>query len=168
MVALILTVGAIGAVWFLVGRASSSRVAQLQAGSVTISLDDLQTAPFNADPAAGGSPAAALARIRVDEVSISRGLAARSQAGVPASLLGAGRSELAEIEPVVMTIYGLAVGKGGLVGAGSRITRLQGEMVVDAKALSGVLAGSVWRMRRGQRLRGLRPSLAPRPPCCCC
>jgi hypothetical protein len=67
VVALILTVSAITAVWLLVGKASSSRVAQLQAASVRISLDDLQTAPFNADPAAGGSPTASLARIRADD-----------------------------------------------------------------------------------------------------
>ena len=105
-----------------------------------ISLDGLQTAPFNADPAAGGSPTATLARIQFDEASISRGLTARSQAGVATSLLGAGRSELAAIEPVVMTIYRIAVGKGGVVGGGLRITQLQGKMVVDAQALSGVLA----------------------------
>jgi diguanylate cyclase (GGDEF)-like protein len=138
--ALILTLSAIGAVWLLVGRASSSRVAQLQAASVTISLDDLQNAPFNADPAAGGSPTASLARIGVDEASISHGLTARSQAGVPAGLLDAGRSGLAAIEPVVMTVYRDAVRKGGLVAAGARIPQLQGKMVGDAKALSGVLA----------------------------
>jgi diguanylate cyclase (GGDEF)-like protein len=140
MVALILTVSAIAAVWLLVGRASSSRVAQLQAASVTISLDDLENAPFNADPAAGGSPTAALARIRTDEASILLGLTARSQAGVPASLLGAGRSELAAIEPVVLTVYRIAVGKGGLVGAGSRVTQLQGKLVVNTRTLAGVLA----------------------------
>jgi diguanylate cyclase (GGDEF)-like protein len=140
VVALILTVSAIGAVWLLVGRSSSSREAQLQAASVRISLDDLQTAPFNADPAAGGSPTQSLARIKADEASILGGLTARSQAGVPGGLLGAGRAELAAIKPVVGTIYRLAVGKGGLVGAGSRITQLQGRMEVDAKALSRVVA----------------------------
>jgi diguanylate cyclase (GGDEF)-like protein len=140
MAALILTVSAIGAVWFLVARSDSSRVAELQAASVTTSLQDLQNAPFNADPAAGGSPVEALARIHVDEALISRGLTARSQAGVPASLLGAGRSGLAAVEPVVAKVYRIAVGKGGLVGAGSRIPQLQKEMVADVNALSGVLA----------------------------
>jgi diguanylate cyclase (GGDEF)-like protein len=46
---------------------------------------------------------------------------------------------LAAIEPVVTSIYRIAVGKGGLVGGGSRVTRLQGLMVVHALALSGVL-----------------------------
>jgi hypothetical protein len=86
VVALSLTVSAIAAVWLLVGKASSSRVAQLQAASVALALDDIQTAPFNADPAAGGSPTATLARIRADEAFISRGLTIRSQAGVPGSL----------------------------------------------------------------------------------
>ena len=140
VVALSLTVSAIVAVWLLVGKASSSRVAQLQAASVGLSLDDIQTAPFNADPAAGGSPTATLVRMRADEASISRGLTIRSQAGVPGSLLVSGRSELAAIEPIAASIYRIAVGKGGLVAGGSRVTKMQGSMVVHAKALSGVLA----------------------------
>ena len=43
--ALILTVSAIAAVWLLVGRDDSSRDAQLQTSSLTLSLADLQSAP---------------------------------------------------------------------------------------------------------------------------
>jgi hypothetical protein len=53
VVVLILTISAIASVWLLVGRASSSRVAQLQVSSLRLSQADLQSAPFNADPTAG-------------------------------------------------------------------------------------------------------------------
>jgi diguanylate cyclase (GGDEF)-like protein len=139
VVALILTLTAITAVWLLVARASASRAAQLQTASLRLSLADLQTAPFNADPAAGGSPTAALVRIHADERSISLGLTVSAQPGVSVGMLTGGRSELAALEPVVTTIYRIAVGKGGLVGGGSRVTALQGLMVVHATALSGVL-----------------------------
>jgi diguanylate cyclase (GGDEF)-like protein len=137
---LILTISAIGAVWLLVGRNDSSRDAQLQTSSLTLSLADLQSAPFNADPAAGGSATAIQARIRADEGSISRGLTIRSQAGVPLGLLSAGRSDLAKIKPVVTSVYQLALQPGGLAGAGSRVPRLQAHLVVRSAALLGVLA----------------------------
>src|ERR1700729_3223557 len=105
---LILTVSTIAAVWLLLSRNDSSRDAQLQASSLTLSLADLQSAPFNADPAAGGSATAIGARIRADEGSISRGLTPSSQIGVPLRLLSSGRSELATIEPVVTSVYRIA------------------------------------------------------------
>ena|ERR1035438_3529363 len=74
-----------------------------------------------------------------DSGSIAGGLSVRSQDGVPGNLLASGRAELAAIEPVVTSIYRIAVGKGGLVAGGSRVTELQGTMVVHATALSGVL-----------------------------
>jgi diguanylate cyclase (GGDEF)-like protein len=139
VVVLILTVGAIAAVWLLVGRASSSRVAQLQVSSLTLSLADLQSAPFSADPTAGGSAKASQARMQADQGSILRGLTVRSQVGVPVSLLTAGRSDLAAIEPVVTNIFLIAVHKGGLAAAGSRVPKLQGLMIARAGALSVVL-----------------------------
>jgi diguanylate cyclase (GGDEF)-like protein len=139
VVVLIVTAGAIAAVWLLVGRASSSRVAQLQVSSLRLSLADLQSAPFSADPTAGGSAKASQARIQADQGSILRGLTVRSQVGVPVSLLTAGRSDLAAIEPVVTSVLRIAVHKGGLAAAGSRVPKLQGLMIARAGALSVVL-----------------------------
>jgi diguanylate cyclase (GGDEF)-like protein len=139
VVVLILTISAIAAVWLLVGRSSSGREAQLEVSAQKLSLADLQSAPFNADPAAGGSATAIRAEIQVDEQSISRGLTGGSQAGVPLSLLAAGRSELAMIEPAVTGVYRIAVGPGGLYAGGARVPKLQALLTVRSAALSGVL-----------------------------
>ena len=101
VVVLMLTMSAVVAVWLIVQRDDSSREAQLQIGSLALSLADLQGAPFHADRTAGGSATAARAEIRADEEAISRRLLVGSQVGVPPSLLAAGRSSLAAIEPVV-------------------------------------------------------------------
>jgi diguanylate cyclase (GGDEF)-like protein len=140
VIVLMLTISAIASVWLLVGRNDSSRDAQLQASSLTLALADLQSAPFNADPAAGGSATAIRARITADEGSISRGLTAHSQGAVPLGLLIVGRSDLATIRPVVTSVYRLALQPGGLAGAGLRVARLQAHLVVRSAALAGVLA----------------------------
>jgi diguanylate cyclase (GGDEF)-like protein len=139
LVVLILTISAIAGVWLLVGRASSSREAQLEVSAQKLSLADLQSAPFNADPAAGGSATVSRARIEVDEQSISGGLTVRSQAGVPLSLLVAGRSELVMIAPVVTSVYRIAVNPGGLAAGGARVPKLQELLTVRSAVLSGVL-----------------------------
>jgi diguanylate cyclase (GGDEF)-like protein len=139
VVVLILTISAIAGVWLLVGRASSSRVAQLQVSSMRLSLADLQSAPFNADPAAGGSAAAIQARIDADERSISRGLATGAQVGVPGALLTAGRADLATIKPVVESVYRLALQPGSLAGAGARVAGIQAQLTRRSAVLSGVL-----------------------------
>jgi GGDEF domain-containing protein len=136
---LCLTVGAIAAVWLLVGRASASREAQLRIASMTLSLAGLGNAPFNADPRAGGSAAASRKSIEADERWLSQGLAVRAQVGAPPILLAAGRSSLAAIEPVVASIYRTALEKGGLAGAGSRVPKLQGLLVARSVALTSVL-----------------------------
>jgi diguanylate cyclase (GGDEF)-like protein len=137
---LILTVSAIAAVWLLVARNDLSRDAQLQVNSLTLSLADLQSAPFYADPAAGNSATAIQGRIDGDERSISRGLTPGLQAGVPSGLLSAGRSDLATIKPVVTSVYRIALQPGGLAGAGPRVARLQVRLVGRSAVLSGVLA----------------------------
>jgi diguanylate cyclase (GGDEF)-like protein len=139
VIVLMLTMGAISAVWLLVGRASSSREAQLQVAAMKLSLADLGNAPFSADPEAGGSAKAARAAIHADVVSVSRGMTARSQPGVSLGLLAAGRTRLTAVEPVVHTIYEVAVSKGGLAAAGSRVPRLQGLLVSRSSVLTGVL-----------------------------
>jgi diguanylate cyclase (GGDEF)-like protein len=139
VIVLILTVGAITAVWLLVARASSSDEAQLRVASMKLSLSGLGNAPFSADPSAGGSPTVSRKLIEADERSLSSGLAADAQAGVPPGLLATGRSSLAAIEPVVTTIYRTAIEKGGLAGAGVRVPKLQGLLVARSAVLSGLL-----------------------------
>jgi diguanylate cyclase (GGDEF)-like protein len=138
-IVLCLTVGAIAAVLLLVGRASSSREAQLHTASMTLSLARLGDAPFSADPSAGGSAIASRKSIEAYERSLSQGLTVREQAGVPPSLLAAGRSSLVAIEPVVASIYRTALEHGGLAGAGSRVPKLQGLLVARSAVLTGVL-----------------------------
>jgi two-component system, cell cycle response regulator len=104
-----------------------------------LSLANLQSAPFNADPKAGGSATASRIAIDADERSLARGLTARSQAGVSPGLLAAARSSLDAIEPVVTAVYRTALGKGGLAGAGARVAPLQGLLVVRSAAITSVL-----------------------------
>ena len=136
---LALTLGAITAVWLLVGRASSSREAQLQVASMKLALSNLQSAPFNADPRSGGSASAIRVVIQADEQLLSRGLTARSQTGVSAELLAEGRASMRVIEPAVEAIYRTAVGRGGLAGAGSKVPQLQARLVTRSAALTDVL-----------------------------
>ena len=152
VVVLMLTMSAVVAVWLIVQRDDSSREAQLQIGSLALSLADLQGAPFHADRTAGGSATAARAEIRADEESISRRLLVGSQVGVPPSLLAAGRSSLAAIEPVVTSIYRIALHGGGLTAAGSRVRKLQGLLSVR----SAVLAGVVGKISRTDAARAAR------------
>jgi diguanylate cyclase (GGDEF)-like protein len=139
VVVLILTIAAIATVWVLVGRADSSRAAQLQVGSATLSLSDLQTAPYDADPATGGTAAVSRARIRADYGLISRGLMLRDQVGVPPGLLAAGRADFAKTEPVVASVYRIATHPGGLVAGGIRVLGLDVLMAARSHALSAVL-----------------------------
>jgi diguanylate cyclase (GGDEF)-like protein len=141
LLVLVLTVGAIAAVWLLVQRVDSSRRAQVQVALMGASLSDLKTAPFSADPNAGGAAAVGeRAEISNDQQVIARGLTAHSQAGVPDSLLQSGRASLAEIEPVVAHVFRIASAKGGLAAGGLGILQLQKVLLVRVGALSGVLA----------------------------
>jgi diguanylate cyclase (GGDEF)-like protein len=136
---LILTIVAIASVWLLVDRASASREAQLQVAAMRLSLASLQSAPFNADPSAGGSSTASRAEITTLETSLSQGLAVRAQAGVQPHLLATGRSSLATIKPIVESIYRIALEPDGLAGAGSRVPKLQKLLTARSVALAGVL-----------------------------
>jgi diguanylate cyclase (GGDEF)-like protein len=140
VVVLVLTLTAIAAVWLLVDQSSSSREAQLQVSSMRISLANLQSAPFSADPALGGSPSESAARIVTNERALSAGLTGRSQAGVPASQLASARTALGHLEPVVTTAYQLASAKGGLASAGAtRVLSVDRQMQVRATAVSRAL-----------------------------
>jgi hypothetical protein len=57
--ALVLGLLAIAAITLLQQRSDSSRDAELKLARVKIDLNQLQTAPFRADPSSGGSPALA-------------------------------------------------------------------------------------------------------------
>jgi len=103
-----------------------------------LSLANLQSAPFSADPTAG-SATASRAQIVADERSLSTGLNSHAQVGVPVDLILAGRRGLAMIEPVVETIYRTAVQPGGLPGAGALVPELQKLLLARSAALTGVL-----------------------------
>jgi diguanylate cyclase (GGDEF)-like protein len=136
---LLLTVGAIAAVWLLTDQAGRSRDAQLQVASMKLALADLQSAPFNADPGERGSKTAIRAEIRADEASLARGLTSDSQAGVPPRLLARGRANLAVIDSAVTSIFRLAVGPGGLSAVGGHASTLQEYLTDRSAALSNVL-----------------------------
>jgi two-component system cell cycle response regulator len=139
LVVLILTIGAIAAVWLLIGRGDASRAEQLQISSSKLALSDLQAAPYFADPATGGSPTVARARIMADHAAISRSLTPRDQVGVPAGLLATGRADLAKVQQVVAIAYGMATAPGGLAHAGVAALKLDAVMAARIRALSDVL-----------------------------
>jgi diguanylate cyclase (GGDEF)-like protein len=140
IVVLILTLSAIAGVWILVGRASSSRVAELHVSSMGLSLADLQGAPFDADAATGGSPTVSTARIQRDEQALLSGLTVRAQPAVSVHVLESARADLASISSLVATVYKTSVGKGGLAGAGASVVLpLERSMLVRGVALTGVL-----------------------------
>jgi diguanylate cyclase (GGDEF)-like protein len=139
LLVLLLTVGAIATVWVLIERTDASRGEQLQVAAMTLSLSDLQSAPFNAEPNAGGEPARILTESRADESSIASGLTVRSQNRVPPGLLRSGRSQLAAIEPVVADIYRIAIHKGGLSADGALTAVLQQRLTVRSQRLQILL-----------------------------
>jgi diguanylate cyclase (GGDEF)-like protein len=140
IVVLILTLSAIAGVWILVGRASSSRVAELHVSSMGLALADLQGAPFDADSATGGSPTASTVRIQRDEQAIASGLTVRAQPAVSVHVLESARADLASVSSLVTTVYKTAVGKGGLAGAGASVVLpLERLMLVPGVAMTSVL-----------------------------
>jgi hypothetical protein len=137
---LILTLSAIAGVWILVGRASSSRVAELHVSSMGLALADLQGAPFDADSATGGSPTASTVQIQRDEQAIASGLTVRAQPAVSVHVLESARADLASVSSLVTTVYKTAVGKGGLAGAGASVVLpLERLMLVPGVAMTSVL-----------------------------
>jgi diguanylate cyclase (GGDEF)-like protein len=139
LLVLLLTVGAITAVWVLIQRVDSSRGEQLRIASMTLSLADLQGAPFNADRNAGGRPSAQLTKIFDDERSLSEGLTRQAQGSASPSLLATGRYRLAAIEPFVESVFKLATAKGGLAAAGGRVAELSRGLTDHTSLLSLVL-----------------------------
>jgi len=135
---LVLTVGAIAAVWLLVDRASSSNGAEVQAGSLKLTLANLGDAPFRAEGAPGAA-AAAGAAIRADEQLLSRGLANGSQAGAPGVLLADGRESLIALVPVIQSIYVAAQQKGGVAALGRGLPELVALLTNRLAAVNGVL-----------------------------
>jgi diguanylate cyclase (GGDEF)-like protein len=154
IVALMLTLGAAAGVLVLGQRADASRVAQQHVGSLKEALGDLQSAPFDADPTGGESPAAAQARIQSDEAVISGGLTNR-QVGSSGSILSSARADLASIEPVVASIYRVAVTEGLSAAAVHHphlVPGLQRRLTLRSAALS-VLFGKLGRIDAGRAER---------------
>jgi diguanylate cyclase (GGDEF)-like protein len=139
LLVLLLTLGAITAVWVLIQRVDSSRGEQLRIAAMTVSVADLQSAPFNADRSAGGRPSAILREISADERSISEGLTAQAQEGTSPGLLATGRSRLGAIEPIVESVFALATQRGGLTASGHRVAELQQLLTARTASLSLIL-----------------------------
>jgi diguanylate cyclase (GGDEF)-like protein len=139
--ALALTITAIVGVSLIIERAGSSSDQQVEVKALALSLDDLQAAPFSADPIDGGSPAESRLRIGADEAAISRGLMMSSQVGVPSALLAGGRSHLAELEKLVTRAYRLATARGGLTAAPHAALAVDRLINRQGDALSTAFAG---------------------------
>ena len=138
--ALALTISAIVGVWVVVERAGSRSAQQVEIKSLSLSLGDLETAPFSADRTDGGSPAESQLRIHADEAAISRGLLTATQVGVPSPLLAVGRSHLADLETLVMRAYRLAIAGGGLRSSADAVLAVDRLINVQGDALSAAFA----------------------------
>jgi len=153
--ALALTLGAIAGIWAVMAHGLANRDAQLRVASMRLALADLQSAPFNADPHAGGSASRGRAEIGRDEHALLAGLARQASVGVPGGLIASGRRDLDAIEPTAARIYAIAVGPG-LSAAGvaspTLVPTLQGELTSDSARL-GVLLGAISR-RDGAQASG--------------
>jgi diguanylate cyclase (GGDEF)-like protein len=135
---LVLTLVVIGAVTLLEDHTDSSRRAQLRVASLTLALTDLQAAPFNADPHAGGSPSGVRAEIAADERTLSTGVADTSAVDASQSSLAAAHKNLTTIRSLVGAIYGIAVSRAGL-NSNREIPRLQQQLTSSSQRLFLVL-----------------------------
>lgn len=147
-VVLLLTAGAIFSVTLLVQRADSSRRAQLRVASLSLTVRDLEAAPFGADPAFNSGPDArspdlpqiVTGEIRANEAKISDALASAAGAGAPARIVAAGRASMNAVKPAVARVYELATTPGGLAKAGaSKIALAQGNLLHNLKGVSSVI-----------------------------
>jgi diguanylate cyclase (GGDEF)-like protein len=139
LAAMLLTAAALVTVILLGNHADASRREQLRAKQLTLALTDLQSAPFNADRRAGGSPAAVRAQVAADERTLREGLAPGSQLGIggAASLEGA-RIHLAEAEAAARRIFAIAASPSGLTG-NRRIPALQLRLSRSSEQLAATL-----------------------------
>jgi signal transduction histidine kinase/ActR/RegA family two-component response regulator len=139
---LLLTVAVIAGLWAILSAGQSRSAAQVSVGSMRLAVADLQSAPFNADPRAGGSPPQVHAEIERDESVLTRGLAGHAQRGVSGPLLATARRDLRGLEPVIDEIFTVAAGPG-LAASDKQdpafVPREQQEEVADIAALSSVL-----------------------------
>ncbi len=139
LVVVILTVGAFALIAAVGRRADTARRDQLRAASVTLALDNLQSAPFKADPAAGGSPLKIRRVIADDETTIAQGLSP-ADPDVPAAVVRAARQRLTEIIPIVASIYDAATAKGGLSARAGTTPVAQEQLTTRSASLSHELA----------------------------
>jgi diguanylate cyclase (GGDEF)-like protein len=130
---------ALGTVTLLGIRADTSQTAQLNVGRLTLVLSDLQSAPFNADPHAGGDPSAVLAEVRSDVATLDRGLSRSDALDVPPRQLAAGRRDLRVISTTAARIYAIAIGSTGLE-ASTEVPALQKTLTVRSAELDQLLA----------------------------
>ncbi|HEX4034233.1 MAG TPA: ATP-binding protein [Solirubrobacteraceae bacterium] len=142
VIGLLLTVAVIAGLWAIMSRGESRTAAQVDVGTMRLAVADLQSAPFNADPRAGGSPPQVHAEIERDESALAHGLAGHSQRGVSGALLDSARRDLNRLEPVISEIFAIASGPG-LAASDKQdpafVPHQQQEEVADIAALSRVL-----------------------------
>lgn len=144
----VVALGAILAIMLLGQRVDSSRSAQLEIGSLSLTVRDLEAAPFSADPAFNsGSDARSvslhaiiLKKIAEDEARISHALSGAHREGAPLATVVAGRTALAGVRTAVKHVYALAILPGGLAKAGApAIAAAQGDLVRHLATVTGVL-----------------------------
>jgi diguanylate cyclase (GGDEF)-like protein len=154
LLVVLLTAAAIMTTALLVQRADSSRRAQIAIGSLRLTVSALETAPFNADPGAGGSRSKIATEIRSAEATLAQGLSVAARSGAPPATIASARADLAKISPVVAEIYRLATGRGGLSAAGPKVPATQGLLKRRTDAFSGVLEKlSRWYAARAESAR---------------
>jgi diguanylate cyclase (GGDEF)-like protein len=109
-------------------QADKSRRDQLKIASVNLALADLPNAAFSADPHAGGSPTLALRSMRLDEQTISRGVAELAgESSAPGSLASV-TSDLTSLYRVVRQIYEMGAYHGGYGQAVNPLQARQAEL----------------------------------------
>jgi len=99
------TVGLLIAIFALEAQANSSHAAEIRIEALTQTLADLQTAPYSADGADGGSPTASLAEINADEATLLSALTPAVQPYVPDSLLVDARKDVYILEPDFASLF---------------------------------------------------------------
>jgi diguanylate cyclase (GGDEF)-like protein len=144
----ILAVAAILAITFLDQRVDSSRTAQLALSRLSVTVQDLEAAPFSADPAFNSRADArspdlrAIVRreIAADEAKIADVLSNAQRQGAPTSTVAAGRHDMGEVRTAVRRVYVLASGPGGLAKAGApAIAAAQRDLVLPLSDVDSVL-----------------------------
>lgn len=135
---LLATLAVIVVVTLLGGNADAGRREQLQVTRMSLALTDLQSAPFNADRHAGGSPRLARRKIADDERILAEGLRGQHAVDASSALRREAGQSLMAIEGAVGAVYGIAASPAGL-GTNPRIAGLQARLTRQSEQLFSAL-----------------------------